>query len=195
MKTKLLYSLMFALAVTMAATGCRHKVPPTTPLPRGMTPPPPTEPGVGPTIPYVPPGNPVSMTAISEPNPADFYQGMAMDRAALAAYTIHFAFDSAVIRDSERANLQSVASQLASGAGTKLLIEGDCDERGTEEYNRSLGERRALAAREALAKLGVDPMRMMTISYGKDKPADPGHDEAAWSKNRRDDFVLLHPKP
>ena len=77
---------------------------------------------------------------------------------------------------------------------TKLLIEGNCDERGTEEYNRALGERRALAAREALAKLGIDPMRIRTISYGKDKPADPGHDEAAWAKNRRDDFVLLHPK-
>ena len=77
---------------------------------------------------------------------------------------------------------------------TKLLIEGNCDERGTEEYNRSLGERRALAAREALAKLGVDPMRIETRSFGKDKPVDPGHDESAWAKNRRDDFVLLHPK-
>ena len=55
-------------------------------------------------------------------------------------------------------------------------------------------ERRALAAREALAKDGIDPSRVRTISYGKDKPADPGHDEAAWAKNRRDDFVLLHPK-
>ena len=95
---------------------------------------------------------------------------------------------------SEKANLQSVAAALSADANAKLLIEGNCDERGTEEYNRSLGERRALAAREALAKLGVDPMRIRTISYGKDKPVDPGHDEAAWAKNRRDDFVLLHPK-
>ena len=107
---------------------------------------------------------------------------MIPDRAALAAYTIHFAYDSAVIRDSEQANLQSVAQQLAADPNTKLLIEGNCDERGTEEYNRSLGERRALAAREALAKLGVDPMRVFTRSFGKDKPADPGHDEAAWSE-------------
>jgi outer membrane protein OmpA-like peptidoglycan-associated protein len=62
----------------------------------------------------------------------------------------------------------------------KLLIEGNCDERGTEEYNRALGERRALAAREALAKAGVSPDRIRTISYGKDKPVDPGHDESAW---------------
>ena len=89
---------------------------------------------------------------------------MVPDRAALAAYTIHFAFDSAVIRDSEQANLQSVASALTADPNTKLLIEGNCDERGTEEYNRALGERRALAAREALAKLGVDPMRIFTRS-------------------------------
>ena len=75
-----------------------------------------------------------------------------------------------------------------------MLVEGNCDERGTEEYNRSLGERRALAAREGLAKLGIDPMRVFTRSFGKDKPADTGHDDSAWAKNRRDDFVLLHPK-
>jgi peptidoglycan-associated lipoprotein len=112
----------------------------------------------------------------------------------LAGYTIHFAFDSAAIRHSEDANLQSVASALNSDPSTKLLIEGNCDERGTEEYNRALGERRALAARQALAKMGVDPERVRTISYGKDKPVDPGHDDSAWSQNRRDDFVLLHPK-
>ncbi len=77
----------------------------------------------------------------------------------------------------------------------KLLIEGHCDERGTEEYNRSLGERRALALREALAKDGVDAGRIRTISYGKDQPEDAGHDEAAWNKNRRGVFVLCHPKP
>ena len=126
---------------------------------------------------------------------ADEFEGMIKDPAALAAYTIHFAFDSSVIRSSEKANLQSVASALKGDPTTKLLIEGNCDERGTEEYNRSLGERRALAAREALAKDGIDPSRVRTISYGKDKPVDPGHDEAAWAKNRRDDFVLLHPKP
>lgn len=119
---------------------------------------------------------------------------MIEDRSALAAYTVHFAFDSAAIKSSEQANVQSVASALGSDANAKLLIEGNCDERGTEEYNRSLGERRALALREALAKIGVDPSRIRTISYGKDKPVDPGHDEAAWAKNRRGDFILLHPK-
>jgi peptidoglycan-associated lipoprotein len=186
-KLKLVYPMVFVLAVTLAATGCRnHK-------PYGVTPIPPGqggmvgEPGAGGTMGgNVPGGGPTASLQ-------DF-EGMAMDRAALAAYTIHFAFDSAVIRSSEQANLQAVASALNSDPNTKLLIEGNCDERGTEEYNRALGERRALAAREALAKLGVSPDRIRTISYGKDKPADPGHDESAWAKNRRDDFILLHPK-
>ena len=73
-------------------------------------------------------------------------------------------------------------------------MEGNCDERGTEKYNLSLGERRALAVREYLVNLGVDPHQVDTVTYGKSKPAVPGHTEAAWSKNRRDDFVLLTPK-
>jgi peptidoglycan-associated lipoprotein len=116
------------------------------------------------------------------------------DRAALAAYTVHFKFDSAVVQDNEQANIASVGQALTGDVNAKLLIEGHCDERGTEEYNRSLGERRALALREALAKIGIDPMRIRTLSFGKDKPADPGHDEAAWAKNRRGEFVLCHPK-
>jgi peptidoglycan-associated lipoprotein len=122
------------------------------------------------------------------------FEGMTMDRAALATYTVHFAFDSAVVKKGEQSNVSAVASALAASASDKLLIEGHCDERGTEEYNRSLGERRALALREALAKAGVSPDRVRTLSYGKDKPADPGHDESAWSKNRRGEFILLHPK-
>ena len=120
---------------------------------------------------------------------------MIEDTNALASYTVHFKYDSAAVQNTEKSNLQAVAAALSADASTKLLIEGNCDERGTEEYNRSLGERRALALREALAKIGVDPSRVRTISYGKDKPADTGHDEEAWAKNRRGDFVLLHPNP
>jgi peptidoglycan-associated lipoprotein len=195
MKTTLIYPLTIALAATLVATGCRHKTGKITPLPEGQTqkqfaePPPQTIPSVTPVNPSEPP----TTTPIPAANPEEMY-GMVPDRAALAAYTIHFAYDSSVVRRSEHANLQSVAQQLAADPNTKLLIEGNCDERGTEEYNRALGERRALAAREALAKLGVDPMRVFTRSYGKDKPMDMGHDEAAWGKNRRDEFVLLHPK-
>ena len=119
---------------------------------------------------------------------------MNQDRAALAAHTIHFSFDSAVIKKAEQANIEAVAAALNSNPSSKLLIEGNCDERGTEEYNRALGERRALAAREALVKAGISADRIRTLSYGKDKPVDPANNEAAWSKNRRDDFVLLLPK-
>jgi peptidoglycan-associated lipoprotein len=197
MKTTLIYSLALVLAVGLAATGCKHNTGRVTPLPAGMTPPPPTD--YNPNT--LPPGPTINNSG-ENPNAngipmgdANLINGMIPDRAALAAYTIHFAFDSAVIRGTEHASLQSVASALAADPNTKLLVEGNCDERGTEEYNRSLGERRALAAREALAKLKVDPSRIFTRSYGKDKPADTGHDESAWQKNRRDDFVLLHPKP
>jgi peptidoglycan-associated lipoprotein len=74
------------------------------------------------------------------------------------------------------------------------LIEGHCDERGTEGYNQALGERRALAIRELLVKTGVDAQHVFTKSLGKDLPALTGHDEAAWSKNRRGEFVLVLPR-
>ena len=179
MKTTLIYSLAVVLAVGLAATGCKHKTPPLTPMHASMTPPPPESP----FPPIIPPSNQINTEpipgaggGIPMANSEDMY-GMVPDRAALAAYTVHFAYDSSVIRKSEQSSLQSVAQALAADPKTKLLVEGNCDERGTEEYNRSLGERRALAAREALVKLGIDPMRVFTRSYGKDKPADTGHDD------------------
>ena len=194
MKTnKMIFALAFALATTLAATGCRHETGKITRLPPGPTPAVNDQSTVN-TLPPGPTINSGDQAGIRPTSNLEEFEGMIADRDALKANTIHFAYDSSVIRKSEQANLQSVAQVLAADPTTKLLIEGNCDERGTEEYNRSLGERRALAAREALAKLGVDPMRVRTESFGKDKPVDPGHDEAAWQKNRRDDFVLLHPK-
>jgi peptidoglycan-associated lipoprotein len=196
MKIKLVTSTALALAVVLAATGCKHKPVGVTPIPHGPGAPV-TDIGGGGTInPYNGGINPGGI-GINNPaippiayNPDNFTK----DASTLAADTILFAYDSAVVRDNAQSSLQSVAQQLQSNPSDQLLVEGNCDERGTEEYNRSLGERRALAAREALAKLGIDPSRVHEISYGKDKPADTGHDEAAWSKNRRDDFVLLIPK-
>lgn len=183
--TKAFYTLAFALICGLAATGCKHQPVGLTRIP-GQTPLTPPEPPMGRTLnggQYVNP----------EPSPQDFYNGMAMDRAALAANTIHFGYDSAAIQRSERANIQTVAQRLQTDPATKLLIEGNCDERGTEEYNRALGERRADAARDAIVKMGIDPSRIMTKSFGKDNPVDPAHTQDAWAKNRRDDFVLLHP--
>jgi len=117
----------------------------------------------------------------------------AQDRAALAADTVYFDFDRATIKSSEESKLQEVATYLKNNAGKLLIIEGNCDERGTEKYNLSLGERRALAAREYLANLGIDPQRIKTVTYGASKPADPGHDEEAWKKNRRDEMVVVTP--
>jgi peptidoglycan-associated lipoprotein len=182
--TKLIYTLALALICAFAATGCAHKPVGLTRIP-GQTPLAPPEIGPGPTL-----GNENGITAASP----ESFDGMIADRAALAANTIHFAYDSTAIKKSEHANLQAVADALSRDHSLKLLIEGNCDERGTEEYNRALGERRAGAAREALAKMGTDPMRIKTKSYGKDKPVGPGHDEASRAQNRRDDFVLLHPQ-
>ena len=111
----------------------------------------------------------------------------------IAPQTVYFDYDKSAIKGSEQSKLEAVASYLRSHPEVHVRVEGNCDERGTEEYNRSLGERRALAAREHLAQMGIDPGRVVTITYGEDKPADPGHDEAAWAKNRRDDFEVLLP--
>ena len=187
---KLTYLLAFVLVVTLADTGCRNhrpvKVTPIPGTPSGQV----GELGPGGTM---APGGQIQTGGGSTASLEEF-EGMLKDPAALAAYTVHFAYDSAAIRKSERSNIQAVADALSRDSSAKLLIEGNCDERGTEEYNRALGERRALAVRQALAKGGIDPMRIRTISYGKDKPVDPNHDESAWAKNRRDDFILLHPR-
>jgi peptidoglycan-associated lipoprotein len=186
---KLTYLLTFAVAITLAVTGCRNHRPVGVTHIKGTAN---TGPGYDENINTKPYSGADSQNIATAP--IETFEGMTKDTAALAAFTVHFAYDSSAVKRSERANLQSVADALSRDSSAKLLIEGNCDERGTEEYNRALGERRAQALRRELAKLGVNPMRIRTISYGKDKPADSGHDESAWSNNRRGDFVLLHPK-
>jgi len=115
------------------------------------------------------------------------------DAVALKDYTVRFAYDSSVIPSADKSKVASVADYLKNHPETAVRVEGNCDERGTEEYNRSLGERRALAAREELVRLGIVSGRVDTLSYGEDKPATEGHNESAWKQNRRDDFILLTP--
>lgn len=122
------------------------------------------------------------------------HEGWKEDAEAFKADTVHFDFDSSVVKSDEKPHVAAVADQLKANPSQALKVEGHCDERGTEEYNRALGERRALALREQLIGLGIDPARVDTISYGKDRPEDPSHDEAAWKKNRRGVFVLLSPQ-
>ncbi len=103
---------------------------------------------------------------------------------------IHFDFDKSFIREDAKPVLAKVADYLKRNSGAKVQIEGHCDERGTAEYNMALGARRAESAKKYLLSLGVKGAALSTVSYGKEKPLDPGHTEDAWAKNRRDHFLL-----
>ena len=100
-----------------------------------------------------------------------------------------FDFDKFSLKPESRGTLKELAAWLTKNKGKSVLIEGNCDERGTTEYNLALGERRAKEAMKYLVELGVDAKRIKTISYGEERPLDPGHTEEAWAKNRRDHFV------
>ncbi len=104
---------------------------------------------------------------------------------------IHFAFDSYELSPKARAILKKKAEVLLKYPNIKMVIEGHCDERGTEEYNLALGERRARAAYEYLILLGIDADRLSIVSYGEERPLDPRHNEEAWAKNRRDEFRIV----
>ena len=220
--TKISNLIMLGLTLTIAAAGCKTKKPgPITVLPNGMkTPAPGTDQGPvtssrngpppidrvqplptsqdnvavqAPPTPVSPPQNPPIDVGKGVPPNLDSHIGWPEDPSALKDQTTYFDFDKSSIKASEQSKLDAVADYLKAHPGTAVRIEGNCDERGTEEYNRSLGERRALSGREYLARLGIEPGRVDTITYGEDRPAATGHDEAAWSKNRRDDFILLTP--
>jgi peptidoglycan-associated lipoprotein len=193
---------MFFLSMALATglTGCKHKSylteipsnggPPqggaTTTLPPG--------PGVGEPAPTSPPVTGSNIPLGNGQYASTFDTGN-KDPEKFKADTIYFDFDSSSVKASEQSKLQDVASYFKDNAKLDcLIIEGNCDERGTEKYNLSLGERRALAAREYLSNLGVDPARIKTVTYGASRPAESGHNEEAWKKNRRDDFILVTPK-
>ncbi len=179
-------------AIALTSVGCKHHEPAVTKIPNGGLNGSDNGPGPAGALPGgdLAGGAPTGGGPLSDINPDNMNQ----DRNAFSADIVYFDYDSAAIKGSESSKLEAVASALKSDSSADLLIEGNCDERGTEEYNRALGERRALASREALANAGIDASRVVTRSYGQDKPADSGHNESAWHKNRRDEFVLLHPK-
>jgi peptidoglycan-associated lipoprotein len=183
--------VIIAIALTVAASACKKKPGTVTPLPKGMTANP-SDPGAGGKIgegsgidEKIAQGSP-----ITDP---DVYKNWAKDADIFKQDTVYFAYDSTVVRAGEKSKVAKVADYLRSNAGHALEVDGHCDERGTEEYNRSLGERRALSVREELAKLGVDPSKVVTKTFGKDRPIEPLHSESAWSKNRRGEFILLSP--
>mgnify|MGYP000305366295 FL=1 len=117
-------------------------------------------------------------------------------RAAVQQITdgrVYFAFDKFNVENQYKEMLKQKSDLMKQFPSIRVRIEGNCDERGTQEYNLALGERRARASYEYLVTLGVNPSQLEMISYGKENPAVQGNNEAAWSKNRRDDFrVIAH---
>jgi len=105
--------------------------------------------------------------------------------------SIYFDYDQAVIVEGQKEIMLKNSQWLKANPQARIKIEGNCDERGTAEYNLALGQRRADAAKDFLEGLGINSKRMQTISYGFERPLQQGQDEAAWAKNRRVDFVLI----
>ncbi len=105
--------------------------------------------------------------------------------------TVYFGFNSSQITSDARAKLEAAAEFLKENDTTQIQIEGHCDERGGVEYNLALGERRAKQVKQYLSTLGVSGSRISTVSYGKERPVAFGHDESAWSQNRRANFVIV----
>jgi len=119
-------------------------------------------------------------------------QPMSKERQELEALlrktVIHFNFNEDLLSQDSQGHLQKVATVMKKHKALNIKIAGNCDERGTEEYNLALGQRRADVAKKYIVSLGVSDRQVDTVSYGKEKPADPGHDEDAWAQNRRDEF-------
>jgi len=178
------------LIALMGVGACKKKPPvarATPPPPAGGTtgtrPPAPPEPVVEPEPVAVPPEPAVSSTDTSSRSLDDINkQGILQP--------VLYDYDSAEVSAEGQQILAVNADVLKKNPTWVISIEGHCDERGTAEYNLALGERRALAARTYLVSLGLTPDRMRTVSYGKEFPFDPNHNEAAWAKNRRAHFVV-----
>ena len=134
---------------------------------------------------------PPAPMAVAPAMPPAAAPGIAVTEEKLSQFDdVRFDFDKSEVKEDGRKTSQIVAGYLEKNPKAKLLIEGHCDERGTSEYNMALGERRATAVSTYLVSLGVSKAAVSTVSFGKEKPLDPGHDEGAWAKNRRAHFVL-----
>ncbi len=209
MRLKQLSVLLVAGVLALGLAGCKKKMDRVTRLPgygsggkigdgslSGNIPTgeklPPIGDGSGNVNPNPPPFNPNAGIPFSGNRSIE---GRSQDREKFKNQIVFFDFDRSTVKAAEAAKVQEVANRFKNeDPNSDLLVEGHCDERGTEEYNRSLGERRALALRELLVAAGIPADRVHTMSFGKDKPAETGHNEAAWSKNRRGEFILVLPK-
>ena len=120
--------------------------------------------------------------------PAGNFQNLPRVETPTGVYPVYFAYNDSSVPAGERSKISVVAGFLRDNPGIVLVVEGNCDERGTNEYNMSLGEYRANAVRDALTAEGVSGSRIQTVSYGEERPAVFGSDESAWSQNRRAEF-------
>ena len=180
--------LCLALMTALVMGACAKKQPPVA----RPTPPPSATAGgsAKPPAPPQPVAEPVPVPP--EPVPEDAVGSKSLDdlNRDSPLKPVFFELDSSELSSDGQATLQANAGVLKQYGTWQITIEGHCDERGSAEYNLALGERRAIAARDYLVSLGVAANRVRTVSYGKEFPFDPGHDEAAWSKNRRAHFVI-----
>lgn len=130
-------------------------------------------------------------TDLNDPMPPRAGSIVPIQDQRVSGIVVYFAYDRATVGTSERPKLETIANYLLQHATYCVVVEGHCDERGSEEYNRGLGERRGLAVRDYLVSLGVDPSRVETVSYGEEQPAAPNAtSETGHGRNRRAEFVV-----
>lgn len=134
-------------------------------------------------------GEALGSLAMNADQNSDEYKKM-YGRSSSQLKPVYFDFDQAIIRGDQVSRIEHNADYLKTNPNAQVIIEGNSDERGTNEYNLALGERRALNAKNYLIDLGVEEFRIRTVSYGEERPLFPESDEWSWSQNRRDDFVL-----
>jgi peptidoglycan-associated lipoprotein len=182
--------LVFVITVSLLAAACGGKKPPVA----RPTMPPPAPPVAADTSRPPAPPEPVREPTVVPPEPVrdEAIRSASLDdlNRSSPLKPVFFEYDSSEISSAAQKALDENAALLKRYGTWAVTIEGHCDERGTAEYNLALGERRAVAARAYLVSLGIPADRLRTVSYGKEFPFDSGHDEAAWTKNRRAHFVI-----
>jgi peptidoglycan-associated lipoprotein len=189
MKKVIIFSLAF-LMVFAALSSCRGRA-----RVEEVTPPPPPPPEVEeqPEVEEVEEVEEPVVVEEPELTEEEIFMSKTLDEINLEAplQMIHFDYDKYFIRDDAKPVLEENAEWLKKYDTLVFLIEGHCDERGTEEYNLALGEKRAKSTLDYLTSLGISSDRIRTISYGKSMPLDPAHNEVSWQKNRRAQFLII----
>jgi len=135
-----------------------------------------------------PPSATTGSNTVTPTNPNAGVSGNELHSGVLAKRSVYFDFDSNSVKDEYRGLIQAHSRYLNDHRDSRIRIEGNCDERGSREYNLALGQRRAEAVKKIMTVLGVNDGRIETVSYGEEKPVANGHDEAAWAQNRRADI-------